>query len=272
MNIYCIPGGGTPASVFFKWKPTFKNIAEIKTLDYSRDESKSPLTAESIAAVFFEKIKDEIKNCGGYILVSSCTGTLIEYELYKLISSAGLPLPKEMLIFSAFSPDSGFYKNTEYISPENREYIKDIYSALFKGELFDSPEKAAVLCTDFLIENSMSTGVLTLPDKSVISENCTYEQEIMLGFANNTIKLLSTDWKISQRYNSSEHEKAPINCPVTVVHGTEDKLVPKEASEKWKEFAGSSFRFIEIKGDHNIITNNTQFCTELVGTMINKEV
>lgn len=271
MNIYCIPGGGTPASVFFRWKPTFKGIAEIKTLDYSRDESDAPLTAEALAAEFFDKIKDELEGCGEYMLVSSCTGTLIEYELYRLISSAGLALPKEMLVFSAFPPDTDFYKNTEYISPENREYIKDIYAALFKGELFEQPEAAAARCTDFVISNSIGTGKLSLPDKSVISEDCTYEQEIMLGFANNTIKLLSTDWRISQRYHMSEHEKQQIGCHITVIHGTEDRLVPREASEQWRDYAAGGFSFMETDGDHNIITNNTPFCTELIRKLINKD-
>lgn len=269
-RIYCIPGGGTPASVFFKWRPIFKGIAEIKTLDYFRDgKADPPLTVESIAETFFKKIKDELEGCEHYMFVSSCTGSLIEYELFRKIKAAGLRLPDDIIVFSAFSPDSGFYTGNRYICKENREYIKDIYAVLFGGGLFDDSEEAAGRCVDFLIETNIGESEMLLPDKDIIGTGCTYEQEIMLGFANNTISLLKVDWCISARYSSSVHEKCMIDSRLTVIHSSRDKLVPKVESEKWQTFAGGEYSFIEIDGDHNIITNNTPVCTEMISRLIN---
>ena len=266
-RLYCIPGGGTPASVFFRWKPVFKGIAEIKTLDYKRDDTQ---TAEKIADGFFEKIKDELNACDRYMFVSSCTGTLIEYELYRHIREAGLKEPSDIVVFSAFPPDTLFYSEGSYISEANRGYLRDIYLALFSSELFSAPADIADRCADFLIKNNSGGGELVLPDNSVIGTERTYEQEIMLGFANNTIELLRGDWSISEKYSRSAHEKCVINSRLTVAHGSADKLVPKTAAEDWKSFSGGEYTFTEVSGDHNIITNNTAVCTDIISGLLKR--
>lgn len=272
-KLYCIPGGGTPASVFFKWKPIFKDIADIKTLDYKRDDKANPpLTAESIAETFFEKIKDEIIDCESYAFVSSCTGSLIEYELYKKIKSSDLHLPNNIIIFSAFAPNSEFYSQNKYICKQNREYLKDIYLALFSKEIFETPEKSAEKCADFLIETNTNGADIVVPDKNIIGPDCTYEQELMLDFANSTIKLLKVDWQISAQYSATKHQYCPINCNLNIIHGSKDKLVPKVESEKWQDFAENKFCFTEVDGDHNIITNNTSVCTEIINKILKEQV
>ena len=61
MKIYCIPGGGTPASVFFQWVPLLKGKATVRTLDYARTFSdQSTPSVQGIAAKLYEKIQAEL--------------------------------------------------------------------------------------------------------------------------------------------------------------------------------------------------------------------
>ena len=88
MKIYCIPGGGTPASVFFQWVPLLKGKATVRTLDYARTFSdQSTPSVQGIAAKLYEKIQAELDEAEDYMLLSSCTGTLIAYELYQQIAA-----------------------------------------------------------------------------------------------------------------------------------------------------------------------------------------
>ena len=94
MKIYCIPGGGTPASVFFQWVPLLKGKATVRTLDYARTFSdQSTPSVQGIAAKLYEKIQAELDEAEDYMLLSSCTGTLIAYELYQQIAAHQKRLP-----------------------------------------------------------------------------------------------------------------------------------------------------------------------------------
>ena len=61
-----------------------------------------------------------------------------------------------------------------------------------------------------------------------------------------------------------------INSRLKVVHGSADKLVPMDSAEGWKSFAGGEYTFTEVSGDHNIITNDTAVCTDMISSLLKR--
>lgn len=267
MKIYCIPGGGTPASVFFQWVPLLKGKATVRTLDYARTFSdQSTPSVQGIAAKLYEKIQAELDEAEDYMLLSSCTGTLIAYELYQQIAAHRKRLPQYVVAVSAFSPATAYYQGNRYLCAENRAHITGIYRALFDPSLFLDPDHSAQVCADWLLAQNQdpSLTATVLPPKTVLGASCTYEQEMMLQFANSTITMLTFDWYIASAYAFDADANRSIASKLVVLHGTEDALVSTADAKAWESLAAGEMQLIEIPGDHNIITNQTHACMEQI--------
>ena len=267
MKLFCIPGGGTPATVFYKWKAMLKKNAEVIILNYpDRDisvKNHSLNSVRKVAEFLFETVKAQL-NSESYALLSSCTGTMIEYELYRIIEEQHLPLPEKFIVFSAFALDTDYYAKCSYISEQNLPNMKGIYASLFKNELFSDPESAAEHCAEYLIHAG------TFPPFTCIPEEETYEKVTMLEFANQTISMILYDWKLASSYLTERTEFPKIQSDIYAVHGTEDHIVSEENTKKWSEITQKSFTLLTMKGDHNIITNQSGSCIEMIKTILER--
>lgn len=272
MKIFCIPGGGTPASVFFRWKGAMRKKAEIRILDYpDRDVSKSNNKLKSVSEIaqyLYDQIKDELTD--RYFLLSSCTGCMIEYELYRLIEKNNLKLPEKFIVFSAFAPSSSFYSKKKYLSKENDKLIYGIYKSLFSNEIFSLSADSSMKCTDFLIKsnNSPLKKKISFPDVSILPEQSSFEKKSMLDFANKTISMILFDWNIAAKYSESDVHFSGINSDICVIRGNHDDVVSENMAKEWSKFTKKNFEYITIDGDHNVITNNPAKCIEFAGKMI----
>ncbi|MFT6834028.1 MAG: medium-chain acyl-[acyl-carrier-protein] hydrolase [Francisellaceae bacterium] len=68
------------------------------------------------------------------------------------------------------------------------------------------------------------------------------------------IPLLRADFKIAETYQS---EKIAINCPMTILGGTEDSGIPLEKLNAWGELSIFPVNISIITGDHFFINTNT---------------
>ena len=109
-----------------------------------------------------------------------------------------------------------------------------------------------------------SLTATVLPPKTVLGASCTYEQEMMLQFANSTITMLTFDWYIASAYAFDADANRSIASKLVVLHGTEDALVSTADAKAWESLAAGGMQLIEIPGDHNIITNQTHACMEQI--------
>ena len=262
MKLYCIPGGGTPSSVFFKWKAALKGKAEVVILDH-KDRGRAAAADTWEAAKRLYKLL-----CGEtepYALLSSCTGTMIAYELYRLMADNGKRLPDKFIAFSALAPDTRYYAGSRYISEMNRGAIYSVYRGLFSDELFAAPDEAAEKCCRYLLDNSTAEAA-ALPELSLILDGDEFEQKAMLDFANNTIITLTEDWSAAASYNLTE--KIVMNCDVLLIRGSSDELVTPQEALRWQDFTSKELTVLEIGGDHNIITRNTGSCIAIVAENI----
>lgn len=78
--------------------------------------------------------------------------------------------------------------------------------------------------------------------------------EIIDDFMDILIPLLNADFKIAQTYQS---EKIVINCPMTILGGTEDTDIPVEKLNAWGDLSIFPANVSVITGDHFFINTNT---------------
>lgn len=274
MKIFCIPGGGTPSSVFFKWKAMMKKEAEIVILDYpGRDILEKQhrfYSVYEIAEYLFAQMKNVLKDCDRYYLLSSCTGCMIAYELYRLIEKHSLKLPEKFIAFSSFSPDTSHYAEKAYLSKENEVHISNIYESLFSNELFSSPESCSRTCSHFLIESyqNKAGSKFRFPSMDILPESETYEKKSMLEFANRTISMILYDWDIASKYAQEESEFTKINADIYVIRGCNDNIVSEKSAMEWRNFTDRNFMYKTIDGNHNLITSNADTCIALIKSLI----
>lgn len=267
IKLYCIPGGGTPGATFYKWTSKLSKKAEIIVLEYPgrgiRKKEPSFDTVEETAYDMYEKIKSDIKE-NKYMLLSSCTGSYVEYELYSLIAKNGLPIPERMFVFSSESPHSELYKGRDYISSENKDVLLGNYVSFFKKANILFPEKAAVCYVDALIK--IDAAGKSFPERSVLSAYgaLDFEQEMMIDFADETVKMLADDWLQARRYTEQNKDRSPVSCPITFVYGTDDTSFNEKNIAEWKNLAAGGFELIQAEGDHEIMINSPIRCMEIV--------
>lgn len=267
MKIFCIPGGGTPSSVFFRWKAMLRKNAEVIILDYpERDILKKNHqfgTVSEISEYLFHKIQNQLADDRS-IFLSSCTGCMIAYELYRLAEKNHCRLPEKILAFSAFAPDTLYYAKQTWLREENRSHIYSIYHTLFSSEIFSQPEQCAEICSDFLIQHSE----LQFPEIKLLPETETYEKKSMLDFANQTVSMILYDWKIAEEYAHHHTEFTPVQADVYAIRGKNDTVVSEQDTCKWKYFTNQKFEYKILDGSHNLITSNADACIALTKSLI----
>lgn len=271
IKLFCIPTGGTPSTAFYRWINELNPDISLELLEYPARGMRSkeiPLeTIEELADDLYSKCKEKINSCE-YMLLSSCIGTIVEYEIYRRIVKNQDRLPSRIFVFSADSPTGESYKESSYISDKNREVLYSTCEPLFHSKIFNNPQKFNKDYVNKIIELNQSSNAFIQPtmEDIFIDEEQTFEKKMAVDFANKTLMMLSDDWGMARKYSYKNKEKLDIKCPLTVVYGKNDKLLQRDMVENWKDFAKGSYQFIETEGGHNLTIENIKFCTKLINT------
>ena len=273
IKLFCIPTGGTPSTAFYKWMGSLNSDISLELLEYPargmRSKEAALETIEELADDLYSKCKEKMNSCE-YMLLSSCIGTIVEYEIYRRIVKNKDRPPKKLFAFSADSPTGESYRESQYISDKNREVLYSTCEPLFHSKVFNNSKKFSESYVDKMIELNRSSDTFIQPimEEIFIDEEQTFEKKMIVDFANKTLMMLSDDWKMAKKYSYEDKEKLDIECPLTVVYGKNDRLLQKNMVENWKNFAKSSYQFIETEGGHNLTIENVEFCTKLINAQV----
>lgn len=105
-KIFALPYAAGSAGIYFNMAKYFNNMANIIPVELSGHGSRyiQPLckTIQEMAEDVFYGIHDKLDD--PYCLLGYSMGSLIGYELYSVISSAGLRKPEQMFLFAADAP------------------------------------------------------------------------------------------------------------------------------------------------------------------------
>ena len=269
IKLFCVPTGGTPSTAFYKWMGGLNSDISLELLEYPargmRSKEDALDTIEELADDLYSKCKEKISSCE-YMLLSSCIGTIVEYEIYRRIVKNQDRPPKKLFVFSADSPTGESYRESQYISDKNREVLCSTCESLFHSKIFNNPKKFSKDYVNKIIELNQSSDTFIQPvmEEIFISEEQSFEKKMAVDFTNKTLMMLSDDWKMAKKYSDENKEKLDIECPLTVVYGKNDRLLQKNRVENWKNFAKGPYEFIETEGGHNLTIENVEFCTRLM--------
>ena len=75
------------------------------------------------------------------------------------------------------------------------------------------------------------------------------------------IPILRADFAILETYTYAD--EAPLNCPISVFGGLQDKEVSIEQLEAWQAQTVNSFSLKMLPGDHFFINSSQTFLSEL---------
>lgn len=269
MRLYCIPGGGTPAATFYKWTGRLGKDIEINVLEYPgrgmRKQEAKAGSVEDIAADMYRTISSQSEE---YFLLSSCTGAQIVCEICRLISRYNAVQPHGIILFSAEAPDSRLYCSRKYISEENFEVVYKNYRSFFERASFaDAAETARQRARELIALNKDTKDpVFPKNSKGAVS----FEQEMMLDFADKTVAMLNEDWTLAAEYSAKIKADVKLESPLTLIYGTEDDSLNDENIRAWNSFAGNGFELIRTQGGHEIILDDMENCIALVRQIISK--
>lgn len=268
MKVFCIPGGGTPSSTFYKWMRGLPPNIKLVLLEFPGRgmRHKEPVSdsVSEIAGDLFTKLQNSIGD-EDYVLLSTCIGTLIEYEIYRRIVEQKIRLPRRMIVFSADVPGGDTYQEGKYVSEKNRNILTETCRGFFKEDVFKDSAAFTKQYVNYVIEQNQCTDEFIPAGTEIFQEReAGYEEKMSLDFANDTLQMLSYDWQLAERYGSEKRELIRIGCPLTVVYGAQDSMLEEEKVMGWKDLAANDYEYIKVNGSHNLTTEQIIFCQQLL--------
>ena len=79
------------------------------------------------------------------------------------------------------------------------------------------------------------------------------------------LPLLRADFRIADQHLAP---RIPLNCPLTVLAGTEDETVSPSEVEAWRELAAGDFAIHWVAGGHFFVEHNREWVLETVNTLV----
>lgn len=181
----------------------------------------------------FEKNYALFKN-GRYAFFGHSLGTIIAYELSKIIHENNFPEPEHMFV-------SG--------RPAPCEKVKSAFDNI--SELNDD---------DFIAQFSAA---------SALPEQILNNKEIL----NMILPVLRADISMAERY-SADYNLYKVPCDITVFYGKEDKLFSGKDTYTWKKCTDNNYSEYGFDGDHFYYSNpvNKKKLCEIINSILIKNI
>ncbi|MBS0420861.1 MAG: thioesterase [Proteobacteria bacterium] len=81
------------------------------------------------------------------------------------------------------------------------------------------------------------------------------------------LPLLRADFRIADLHRASQTR---IHCPLTVLAGTEDKTIPPQDIEAWRDLAGGECDIHWVSGGHFFVERNREWVLEQVNAILGR--
>lgn len=84
------------------------------------------------------------------------------------------------------------------------------------------------------------------------------------------IPLLRADFTVCQTYEY--RQEPPLDCPITAFGGLQDKEVPREQLEGWREHTSSTFRLVMLPGDHFFLNSQREVLLRILSQELSQSL
>lgn len=145
-KLFCIPyAGGSADSAYIIWKKYLDSHIRLIPVEYSGHgkrigEVLNKNLEELVNDLFDTIIEPEINECVDYMIYGHSMGTLVVYELLKLIKARNYSLPHTILLSGRYAPHVSYQK--EYVSLLSDKQLIDklIEMGGMPSNIYDYPE------------------------------------------------------------------------------------------------------------------------------------
>lgn len=215
IQLFCLPYGGTSASMYANWKNRLKESIEVVPIELP---GRGTRYGEPLYNDFEDAIEDlfnnvnKIRNTDNVAFFGHCVGALYAYELAYMMEEVKHITPKR-LFYSASRPP-------EYLEPKKRIYG-------FSDERF--------------LEEILKT--VDLP-KELLNH-----KKMLKAY----LSVLKVDFKTFETYDRDPLRNGKLGCGITAFHGSIDRVVSLEEITRLKDMCTGSFDIHIYEGEHFFI-------------------
>ena len=146
-KLFCIPyAGGSADVIYTAWRKYLDPNIKLIPVEYSGhgrriEEGLNESLEELVQDLFDTMIEPEIKDCGAdYMIYGHSMGTLVVYELLKLIKEKKDSLPHTIFLSGRYSPNISYQKERVYQLSDKQFIDKLIELGGVPPNIYDYPE------------------------------------------------------------------------------------------------------------------------------------
>ena len=215
IKLFCIPGGGASAFVYWKYTKYLNKNIKLCLLELpgrglrKREEPVNELHAvvDDLYAHLVEELT-KTPDCG-YMLLGYCYGGILAYELYQKIRREGIQEPFHIFMSATATVDGDVYGHSLFENEAAREEVQDLMTTYFPDHVFPDKELVTEIsncCVDCLYAQYAQRGEIGLihyedifneeskgSRLEQISRENRFEVEKCLEFASETIRVVEAD-------------------------------------------------------------------------------
>ncbi len=286
IKLFCIPGGGASAYVYWKYMKHLSRNIKLCLLELpgrgGRKKESALTEIRGVVDDLYEHLTKELAKDPGcdYMLLGYCYGGILAYELYKKIQSMGIREPFHVFMSATDAADGTVYSKSLFELEAARGEVQDLLTTYFPETLFEDQQMVADLSSsyvDCLYAQYRQFGKVgdvsyeelcrMAPEQSGwnhLTPEKQFELEQCLEFANQTVGVIEADLAAVYEYKHQPQEYLPFQCDLTIFSGEDDNMTPLEHVKGWVRFAGHHFHVYSMKGGHRMLLDDYEQCMPVI--------
>ncbi len=275
-RFFCISGGGFSASTYLTWFRTLPREYTLELMELpGRGLRKNEPCCTSMDAIvddLLARLQDKTgRDEDDYYLVGYCFGATVAAYLCARLEETGLALPRRLFLGGAGPTD----ERPAYFFAErdNMRSAEKFFMHLFPESMIGNPRERSQVARRFIrllfdkYARYRQLIPLTLEELFPgISANDPdlIEKQVILDFANETERILETDFRISWELPK---ENVSLSVDITAMAGSEDPYAPAATMERWRDCTTGSFELKVIEGGHTFFFEEP-YCSKTVDAVM----
>lgn len=257
-KLLCIPSAAASAMMFIGWRRYMAKGIEIYPVELPgrglrfRDSLINDMG--SLGSDLLALVRPHIEE-KSYAILGYCMGSIVCYELYRKIVSAGLPKPKHIFIAASAAPHRQKKRKSIFLNSNGRTEIQKVINCLLSSKYSINAEESNrflerfinVVCEmdgnidsvtdEQIVEMEKESGIKGIP-KDEVAKAC----RVLITIFNNDSKMLHS-YMVDDNPDKFDSE-------MTVFEGSNDGIISHKELLGWKRYAGKKFEIRKIDGDH----------------------
>lgn len=275
-RFFCISGGGFSASTYLTWFKTLPReytleLMELPGRGLRKDEPCCP-SMDAIVDDLLPRIEEKAGHAeGDYYLVGYCFGATVAAYLCARIEESGFKPPRRLFLGGAGPTDE---RPAYFFSDRaNMKSAGKFFKHLFPESMIGDPRERDRVAKRFIrllfdkyarYQRLIPLSLEELFPGTSATDADLIEKQVILDFANETERILDTDFRISWEL---PRENVELSVDITAMAGSEDPFAPAETMGRWADCTTGDFELKVIEGGHTFFFEEP-YCSNTVDAVM----